>query len=149
MKIADLLKKRKGTVITIRQDRSVYDAIKILFENNIGAVLVKDDNDSLAGIVSERDILRECYRNIENLKAFKIKDMMTTNLFVGESEDDLSHVKTVMVENRIRHLPVLENENLIGILSMRDIVEAELLNTQLENRQLKEMMKGKDKTRNG
>ena len=59
MKISSLLKRKGAEVITVNQNRTVYDAIKVLFENKIGAVLVKNDQDSIVGIVSERDILRE------------------------------------------------------------------------------------------
>ena len=143
MKINDLLKTKGGNVITVNQNRSVYDAIKVLFENKIGAVLVNNDNEDVIGIISERDILRECYRDSDKLKDVQIKDVMTRELIVGEPEDEISYVKQVMIENRIRHLPVIDNDKLTGILSMRDIVEAELTKVKLENRQLKELIKGK------
>ena len=68
MKIGELLKNKGESIVAIHQDRTVYDAVKVLFENKIGAVLVQDDQGELVGIVSERDILRESYRRHESHK---------------------------------------------------------------------------------
>ena len=130
MKIADLLNMKGTAVVSINQDRMVYDAVKVLFENKIGALLVTDDNAEIVGILSERDILRESYRQHEKLKEIAIKDVMTVNLIVGEPNDDLSQVKETMIHNRIRHLPVISKSKLQGVLSMRDIMEAELQTVQ-------------------
>ncbi len=143
MKVKDVLSKKGGGVITLHQDDTLYNVIETLVQHNIGAVLVVDDEENIVGIVSERDILKQGCQHCEKLRKIQIKDVMTADLIIGQPNDAVTYVKQIMIKNRIRHLPVFENKKIVGIISMRDLVEAELSEFTVENRYLREYIEGK------
>lgn len=141
MKIRDILQKKGADVLTITSDRTVHEAIALLCEHRIGALVVQDD-DEIVGIVSERDILRECGERCESLKQTKVAQIMTKDLIIGVLDDKLTYVMGVMTKNRVRHLPVMEGGELVGIISIGDVVNAHLKETEFENRLLKDYIHG-------
>jgi CBS domain-containing protein len=141
--IKDVLAQKGSDVVSIYEDQTVYDAIKFLVENNIGAVLVRNGKEEVVGLISERDILREGEQRCEKLKEIPVKSVMTRNLIVCEPGHTIEYAEHVMVKNRIRHLPVISNHKLVGILSMRDIVRARLNDAEVENRYLLDYIEGK------
>jgi CBS domain-containing protein len=143
MTIQDILNRKGSDVVSIYEDQTVYEAIKFLVENNIGAVLVRNGKEEIVGLISERDILREGEQRCEKLKEIPVKNVMTRDLIVCEPGHTLEYAEQVMVKNRIRHLPVISNHKLVGILSMRDIVRARLKTVEVENRYLLDYIEGK------
>lgn len=143
VKIKDILERKGGNVVSIFENQTVYEAIKFLVEHKIGAVLVRKENRELVGIISERDILRESYQNYGKQKETLVKDVMTTNLIVCEPEHDIEYAEQIMVQNRIRHLPVISGKRLVGIVSMRDIVQERLKGFKVENRYMRDYIEGK------
>ena len=141
--IKDVLAQKGSDVVCIYEDQTVYDAIKFLVENNIGVVLVRNGKEEVVGIISERDILREGEQRCEKLKETLVKSVMTRNLIVCEPGHTIDYVEQVMIKNRIRHLPVISNHKLVGILSMRDVVRARLKDVEVENRYLRDYIEGK------
>lgn len=141
--IKNVLDKKGSDVVSIYENQTVYDAIKFLVENNIGAVMVRNNKEEVVGIISERDILREGEKRCERLKEIKVKEAMTRDLIVCDLEQDIEYAEQVMVKNEIRHLPVISNHRLVGILSMRDIVRARLKTVEVENRYLRDYIEGK------
>jgi CBS domain-containing protein len=111
-------------------------------ECRIGALLVMDKG-TLTGIITERDIVRSV-ANGKSCKDVRTKDVMTTNLIVSKSGDDLDYVMAVMIQNNIRHLPVVDEHGLIGMLSMRDVVRVLVKNLKAENQYLKDFIGGFD-----
>jgi CBS domain-containing protein len=124
MNVASILGRKGGKVITCRPEQSIRQALALLAEHNIGALVVVDALGVPAGIVSERDIVREAARD-ERLFARTVGEIMTRDLVVGVPEDDLRAVRDTMTERRIRHLPVVAEGRLVGIVSIGDIVKAE------------------------
>jgi CBS domain-containing protein len=124
MNIAHVLARKGVKVITISPEHTVRQALAILAEHNIGALVVVDDRHHPVGILSERDIVREAARS-ETLFARRVAELMTRELIVGVAEDDLKVVLNTMTERRIRHLPVVEKGKLVGIVSIGDVVKAE------------------------
>jgi CBS domain-containing protein len=124
MNVASILGRKGGKVITCRPEQSIRQALALLAEHNIGALIVVDALGVPAGIVSERDIVREAARD-ERLFARTVGEIMTRDLVVGVPEDDLRAVRDTMTERRIRHLPVVADGRLVGIVSIGDIVKAE------------------------
>lgn len=141
MKVAELIK-NKGQVITVSPDESVFAAMNQLVENRIGSLVVCDSQNNIAGIISERDVLRAAFEDYDNLKAKTVADLMTTNLLVAIPEDDIDYIMGVMTQNRIRHVPVVNKDGLIGIISIGDIVKYQLQETKVKNRYLEEYMFG-------
>ncbi|RMH87222.1 MAG: CBS domain-containing protein [Calditrichaeota bacterium] len=143
MKLRDILQRKGNEVVTISQDRPLHDAVRLMVENNIGAVLVRNETDAIVGILSERDILREAHQDCQRLKTVLVKDVMTLDLIVGQPDDDVTYAEQVMIRNRIRHLPIFEEGMLVGMISMRDIVQAQLSDIRVENRYLYDYITGK------
>ncbi|MFQ5648315.1 MAG: CBS domain-containing protein [bacterium] len=142
MKLKDILKAKSGEVFTINMEKTVHDAIKILFKNRIGALLVLDDNEKLVGIISERDVLWECVDRDNLLRKTLVKQVMTRKLIVGVPDDDIKYSLAVMTKNKIRHLPIVEKDRIGGIVSIGDLVKAQLDEIEVDNRYLKQYIFG-------
>ncbi|HEV8672555.1 MAG TPA: CBS domain-containing protein [Methylomirabilota bacterium] len=124
MNIANVLAQKGVKVVTIGPQHSVRQALALLAEHNIGALVAVDDAQRPVGILSERDIVRAAARN-EQVFGRTVAELMTRNVIVGVPEDDLKSVGHTMTEKRIRHLPVVEKGRLVGIVSIGDIVKAQ------------------------
>ncbi|PWU21442.1 MAG: histidine kinase [Candidatus Rokuibacteriota bacterium] len=124
MNIASLLASKGAKVITIQSTETVRYAIELLADHNIGALVVVDGAATPVGIVSERDIVRAAARS-EEIFSITIASIMTREVVIGVPHDDLVSVGHTMTERRIRHLPVMERGQLIGIVSIGDIVKAQ------------------------
>jgi CBS domain-containing protein len=124
MNIASLLASKGSKVITIQSGETVRYAVELLAEHNIGALVVVDRTANVVGIVSERDIVRAAAKN-EQVFSEAITSLMTRQVVIGVPQDDLASVGHTMTERRIRHLPVMEHGQLIGIISIGDIVKAQ------------------------
>jgi CBS domain-containing protein len=142
MKVKELLSIKGLECYSITSDQSLFDAAKQMAECNIGALLVMD-RGSLAGIVTERDIVKNTAKGTVQSQDVKIKDAMSTNLLVVKPGDDLDYVMAIMIQNNIRHTPVVEESGLVGLLSMRDVVRVLVKNLKAENHYLKDMIGGK------
>jgi CBS domain-containing protein len=143
MKVKDILKNKGTEVATIGAERTICDAVKTLVEKNIGSLLVLDENDKIVGIITERDILKECNRRCELLKQTKVQEVMTKDLIIGSSDDDIDYVEGVMTQNRVRHLPIISNQKLEGLISIGDVVKVLHRECKVENRYLKDLISGK------
>jgi CBS domain-containing protein len=142
MKIKELLGIKGIECFSIMSDQTLLDASKQMAECRIGALLVMEKG-ALAGIITERDIVR-AIANGRKCDSVGIKEVMTTNLIVSKSSDDLDYVMAVMIQNNIRHLPVVEETGLVGMLSMRDVVRVLVKNLKAENQYLKDFIGGFD-----
>ena len=124
MNVASLLAKKGVKVVTIGPEDSIRQALGRLAEHNIGALVVVDGQGGLAGIVSERDIVRALARS-EAILVEPIASIMTRDVVVGTPQDDLVAVGNTMTEHHIRHLPVFEGSRLVGMISIGDVVKAQ------------------------
>lgn len=124
MNIASLLATKGGRVFAIGPTETLRRALALLAEHGVGALVVVDEANQPIGIISERDIVREAARN-ENLFGKAVRDIMTAHVIVGTPQDDLKSVSHTMTEHRIRHLPVMDQGTLVGIVSIGDIVKAQ------------------------
>ena len=142
MKIKEILRRKGATVHTITPDSTVQDAITLLVKHNIGGLIVREKGGGIVGIITERDILRQCASETHDPEGTLVSDAMTKELIIGVPDDDLTYVMGIMTKNRIRHLPVLNGEELEGIISIGDVVNAHLRETEFENRLLKDYIHG-------
>lgn len=138
MKVVQILQAKGGAVFTVRASSSIMDAIEILGEKNIGAVVVKDDKDAVAGILSERDVVR--HLRIDGPAALKkpVSAYMTPNPFTCSPTAELDQVLARMTDKRIRHLPVCDGGRLVGIVSIGDVVKWKIENVEREAAALRE-----------
>jgi len=143
MKVRDILKTKGPEVITIHDEKMVYDAMEVLVKNRIGSLLALDGQGAIVGILTERDILNVGYEKYDTLKSTPVREVMTTDLIIGEPEDELDCVENLMTEHRIRHLPILEQKRLVGLISIGDVVKHQKKVSEYENRHLKDYIDSK------
>jgi CBS domain-containing protein len=142
MRIRDILRRKGAEVVTIGPHQTVHAAIQSLVNHNIGGLVVTRADGSVVGIITERDILRESAERSDRLKDTRVADIMTSEVIIGVPDDELEYVMGIMTKNRIRHLPVLDGEKLVGIVSIGDLVISHLRQTEFENRMLKDYIHG-------
>jgi CBS domain-containing protein len=142
MKVRDILKNKGPEVFTIGEEKLLRDAVDILARNNIGVLIVISSEGKIDGIISERDILKACSNNPDNFLNLQVKDFMTKKLLIAEPDDEIDYVQKIMTENRIRHLPVLNNKILVGLISIGDVVKAQLSDKMYENKYLMDYISG-------
>ncbi|MFZ5433625.1 MAG: CBS domain-containing protein [Calditrichota bacterium] len=143
MKLGELLNIKGRDVYTTHVSDTILEVIKKLVGYNVGALVVLDNDGNLAGIISERDILRVTATGAGNLADLKVRDHMTRDLVTASSEATVDDAQSVMTERRIRHLPVVDNQQLIGMISLGDLVKAKLADAEFETRHLTEFVMGK------
>lgn len=141
MHIREIISSKGAFVVTVDPDRMVLDAMKVLVEHGIGAVVVVE-GDEIVGIMSERDVLRLGAASPASLETTRVGDVMTRDLIVAVPDDDLDYAMQVMTKNRIRHLPVVDGGRLFGILSIGDVVNAARRSVESENRHLRDYIQG-------
>lgn len=142
MKIAEILKTKVRAVVVVGPEETALTAVQRLVENNIGALPVCDAKGTLLGIVSERDLLKQCSQRFKEIGSIKVKDVMTRDVAIGIPEDDLDYVMSIMSQKGIRHLPIMVGKKLEGMVSMRDIVEAQLEESKAQVRYLGDYISG-------
>lgn len=142
MKVKELLSIKGVECFSITPDNTLLEAAKQMSECKIGALLVMDKG-ALVGIVTERDIVKNAATDAKTCKEVTAKEAMTTNLLISRPEDSLEYVMAVMTQNNIRHLPVVDERGLVGVLSMRDVVRTMVKNLKAENQYLKDLIGGK------
>lgn len=135
MKLHEILRDKGTDVYTICPDATLADVAATLVENNCGSLVVCE-NDRMIGIITERDILRACARQ-KPLDQTSVRRAMTANVITAEPTDDVNTVMGLMTDHRIRHLPVLENGNLAGMISIGDLVKSHHDQLEMENHYLK------------
>ena len=125
-------------VISLNEDNTIYDAINLLAKNKIGALPVVKNQKILCGIISERDIIRELAKDIKkNLKKSLVSTIMTSKVITCNKFTKSDELMDIMTVNKIRHIPIIEGENLIGIISIGDVVKRLIEKFNLENDYLK------------
>jgi CBS domain-containing protein len=124
MNIASILATKGDKVVTIRAEQSIREALGVLAQHNIGALVVVDAALRPIGILSERDIVRAAAKN-EAVFPQLVSQLMTRDLVLGSPGDDVAAVGHTMVQRRIRHLPVVDGGKLVGIVSIGDVVKAQ------------------------
>jgi CBS domain-containing protein len=143
MKIQDILHVKGSHVHAISPGRTLLDAVGMLMEHRIGALLVRDGAGPVAGIITERDLLRECQRRAAELGRVRVDEAMTRDIVVCRPDDDAAHAMALVTKNRVRHLPVVDGEQVVGMISIGDLVKACLDEAEYENRCLKEYLHGR------
>ena len=142
MKLVKHLLDRKGRhVISVGPDTSVLDAIKLMADKMIGSLVVMQD-DKLLGIMSERDYARKVIIKGRSSESTKVSEIMTADVITTTSAHTVNECMNQMTEKKIRHLPVVEDNQVIGMLSIGDLVEAIISDQQEEIEQLEHYISG-------
>ena len=139
--IRQLLKGKEPEVWSISPESSVYEALQLLAENNIGALLVLR-NGQLVGVVSERDYARKVVLFGKTSMKTPVQEIMTAEVVTVGSENTVEEAMTIMTDKHIRHLPVLEGEKIIGVVSIGDLVKAIIADQEFAINQLENYISG-------
>ncbi|QVQ51991.1 CBS domain-containing protein [Spiractinospora alimapuensis] len=131
MRIAEILRRKGDEVATARPHQSVADLVIDLRRYNIGAMVVRDEAETILGIVSERDVVRRLAEQGNDLLERPISAIMTRVVVTCDPDDTVDDLTLVMTERRIRHVPVVREGELVGIVSIGDVVKSRI--SQLED----------------
>lgn len=141
MKIDEILRNKGGDVVTIAPQKTVLEAARVLVDHNIGSLVVVEGRRPV-GIITERDLLRLTALAPEDMGTLPVADTMTRDMITASPADGLREMMDVMTERRIRHLPVVDDGELAGIISIGDLVNACRLSVEAENSHLREYIQG-------
>ncbi len=128
----------------LRKILQYVDAMTVFAANHIGSLIVEDKEENILGIICARDVLMATLNHLEDIKTMKINKIMTTNLIVANNNDDLDYARAVMTKNRVRHLPVIDDNKMIGLISIGDVVNAQVNEKDVELRYYKEYIADKN-----
>lgn len=139
MKISDVLRSKGEGVITVQPDETVSGLLALLAEHRIGACVVSSDGSRVDGIVSERDVVRHLHATGTAVLSGPVSAIMTSDVTTGTSADDIAEMAAVITEQRIRHVPIVNEDGvLVAIVSIGDIVKHRLSELQSERDQLRD-----------
>lgn len=145
MKIRELLDteefKSRSNVIA-EPDESVGSAVSKLIEYNIGSLPVCDNNGRPLGIITERDIIRKSHNRETEIPAMRVGDIMSKNLVIATMDDDVDYAINAMKQEKIRHLPLVDGNKVVGIISMRDLLGIQLEQANYRIRLLDDFISG-------
>ncbi len=120
--VSDLLKRRDSNVWRIAPEASVFEALQVLAEHEAGALMVME-GEKLIGVISERDYTRKVALQGKNSKEVKVRELMTPNPITVTPQNDTHECMAMMSQKRIRHLPVVEGDKVVGMISIRDLMD--------------------------
>lgn len=139
--VHDLLNQKGTEIWVISPDQSVYEALQLMAEKDVGALLVTK-HEKVVGIFSERDYARKVILEQKSSKSTKVADIMSTTLFKVTPDHTIDECMAIMTGKRIRHLPVMHNEQLTGLISIGDVVKAIITKQGVEIKQLEDYING-------
>jgi CBS domain-containing protein len=140
--VAKILEKKGSDVYSVRPDDTVQTAVEVLRDKRIGALLVTDDSGAMIGILSERDIVRKLAETPGQTLPQKVDGLMTREVTTCDPSDALVTVLKKMTEGRFRHMPVMDNGALCGMITIGDVVNFRLNELEYEALQMKQMIVG-------
>lgn len=143
MNARDIIKRKGCEVLTLADNESVMAAVGALVGSNVGALLVLDGDEAIVGILTERDVLRACHRRKGDLAGARVEELMTRKVLIGLPGDSVSCMMAVMTDKQIRHLPILDEGQLVGLISIRDLVDARADSSDMELRYLRDYIRGR------
>jgi CBS domain-containing protein len=120
-KVKDIVKTKGSTVFSVSPSATVYEAIELMCEKNIGGLMITE-NGKVVGIFTERDYARKVVLKNKSSRDTKVGEIMTTKLFTVSTDDSVQTCMQVMTDKKIRHLPVMEGENVAAVISIGDVV---------------------------
>ncbi len=138
MKLKEVLQAKGGETLTVDPDSRVADAVRLMSEHRVGSVLVTNADNAPVGIFTERDVLNLLAKQGPDISDLVVRDVMTTNLVVAEPEMPLDDTLALITRKRCRHIPVLEQGRVLGIVSIGDLVNAKLQEAEFEVESLRE-----------
>ncbi|HET9112694.1 MAG TPA: CBS domain-containing protein [Burkholderiales bacterium] len=140
MIIRDILTIKGSEICAVSPSQTIADAIALMVQYDVGSLVVRQDG-VMMGLLTERDVLRRLNERGDSVVSQPVSAMMVTEPIIGHPDDTVDYVRGVMTENRVSHLPVMEGENLLGVISFHDVARACLNAADFENQLLKRYIK--------
>ena len=137
MIVRKLLEEKTRPIITATDATTIDEAMDRMISNDICCLPVMDDTGKLCGIISDRDVFRKIHATKGEYHSLKVGEVMSRNVIVGVPNDDIDYIAGIMYKNKIRHVPIVEGGQMVGVISLRDINKTLVKNTQIENRYLR------------
>ncbi len=137
MLVRAMMEDKPQNLVTATAETTVENAMEMLINKRISCLPILDSDQKLVGVVSDQDIFKKIHEHSGDYRVLRLGDFMTTELIVGVPEDSLEYVAKIMTKNWIRHLPIVDGDDLVGLVSQRDIVREQSQNMEAENRYLK------------
>ena len=144
MTVEKLLRNKTKNYFVVAPGRRVIDVIDILVANDVGAVIVSDNGISIDGILSERDVIQAMKSMGRKVFDARVADLMTKNVVTCQADYSVSRVMALMINHRIRHVPVVDGDIICGLVSIRDIIELRLREVQKEAEDMRHYIAGDD-----
>ena len=139
--VSQLLNKKGKEIHSISPDATVFDAIKLMSELGVGALLVMEGG-RLSGIISERDYTRKVILKGKSSASTPVHEIMTKNIFCLSPEDNIDQCMALMNENQIRHLPIVENDQVVGVVTIMDVIKNILMEKDFIIEQMEQYIAG-------
>ena len=136
MYVKNILQHKGDNVISVTPDQSLEETAKVLRENKIGAVLCCEAGQSMCGVISERDIIIAIAKHGPSVLRKVTSDYMTKGVYTCAPDDNMKEVMEKMTNRRVRHLPVVEDDRVVGVISIGDVVKERLKETEAETEAL-------------
>jgi CBS domain-containing protein len=136
MRISDILRNKGNSVQTVRPDATVRQLLAALAEHNIGALVVSEDGETIVGIVSERDVVRQMHQRGAGLLEAPVASIMTADVRTCAPDTHVESLRSTMTDHRIRHVPVVQDNRLIGLVSIGDVVKSTISELETEREHL-------------
>jgi len=136
MLVKAFLEQKPREIVTTTSDTSVEEAMDLLIANKIGCLPVQEADGKLIGIISDKDIFKKVHETKGKFSNLTVGDVMTQDLIVGLPTDDVNYIANVMDKNWIRHIPIVEGDHLVGLISEGDVMRIQMDHINFENRYL-------------
>lgn len=138
LQLKEILKNKGGQPVTVPEASTVGSAIRTMNEHRVGSVMVQGPDGEPIGILTERDVVRLYAQGEGDFETMLVKDWMTTDITTGQPDDSVSEILAIMTVRRFRHLPVIEETRMVGVISLGDLVKAQLEEIAFEAKVLRE-----------
>ena len=132
MYVSDILKTKGDTIVSLSADEPIHAALALMATNRIGAVLVIDANGAIAGIVSERDLVRSMHTHGKEFFDKRVSELMTATVVTCSPKDPIPAIMGMMTSQRFRHVPVIDEGKVVGMISIGDVVKSRIEEAQFE-----------------
>jgi CBS domain-containing protein len=143
MKTKDILAEKGTHVVTIKETLLLVDVVSMFVTNRIGSVVVVNDHNEVIGLVAPNDVLKAIQHHPEYITTITVSEVMTRDIIIVTPEDDIDDLMTIMTDNKVRHLPVIDKGELTGLVSIGDVVKAKTTVHDVELRYLTGYIEGK------
>ncbi len=140
MHIGHILNLKGWHVITLAPGSTISDAAALLAKENIGVAVIVDDDTAILGVISERDIVRGVTRHGAQILDMPVEKLMSTDIITCAPETSVGDVLQLMASNEIRHIPIVQDKKIVGVVSMRDVVDTRLGELETENESLRQLL---------